>query len=67
MVVFHVMAVRVTVVLVFLDAEGVLGLILVAVVLVVVPLTVPVVLFVGPLKSWRAYVGALLLHSVPCL
>ncbi len=50
------MAVHVTVVLVFIDAEGVLGLILVDVVLVVVPL-----------KRWRAYVGALLLHAVPCL
>ncbi len=56
MVVFHVMALRVTVVLIFVDAEWVLGLVPVAVVLVVVPL-----------KRWRAYVGALLLHAVPCL
>ncbi len=48
-------------------AEGVLGLILVAVVLVALPLTVVVVLIVGPLKSWEAYVGILLLHAVPCL
>ncbi len=67
MVVFHVMAVRVTIVLVLIDTEGVLGLILVAVILVAVPLTVVVVLIVGPLKSWGAYVGALLLHAVPCL
>ncbi len=67
MVIFLVMAVCVTVVLVFIDAEGVLGLILVAVVLVAVPLTVVVALIDGTLKIWGAYVGALLLHAVPCL
>ncbi len=67
MVVFHVMAMCVTVVLVLIDAEGVRGLILVAVVLVDVTLAVVVVLIVGPLKSWGAYVGTLLLHAVPCL
>ncbi len=67
MVIFHVIAVCVTVVLVFVEAEGVLALILVAVVLVAVPLTFAVLLVVGPLKSWQAYVVALLLHAVPCL
>ncbi len=67
MVVFHVIAVRVTVVFIFVDVEWVLGLVPVAVVLVVVPLTVAVVLVIVSLKSWWAYVGDLLLHVVPCL